>query len=386
MGGCCSSVCDFILEYDTPRIVLIKNRKVGIVNRIVQLAILAYVIGWVLVWQKGYQEFDSTIGSVTTKVKGVAITNSSPHEEYIWDAADYVIPSQQENSFFVMTNVILTKNQMQGRCAELPNENTRCKSDNDCAAGQYNSHSNGVLTGKCVQYDVNVKTCEIFAWCPMENDTVIPNPAILGAAENFTVLIKNSITFPKFSFSKRNILTNATASYLRSCRFNRNSNPFCPIFRLGDMVQEAGEDFQKLAVQGGVMGILIEWNCNLDQSSSKCLPKYVFRRLDNKNFAATLSPGYNFRFARYFVNSNGTEVRMLFKAYGIRFEVEVFGQAGKFDIIPTMVNIGSGLALLGMATILCDLIVLYFLKKSKYYKEKKYKFVDDYELGIESED
>ncbi|XP_041058802.1 P2X purinoceptor 4-like isoform X2 [Carcharodon carcharias] len=371
MAGCCTSVCDFIVEYDTPRIVLIKNRKVGVVNRVVQLAILAYVIGWVLVWEKGYQEFDSTIGSVTTKVKGIAITNSTPLEEHIWDAADYVIPSQEENSFFVMTNVILTKNQVQGRCPELPNERTRCKSDIDCASGYYNIHSNGVLTGKCVKYNEEVKTCEIFAWCPVENDTVIPKPAILGAAENFTVLIKNNIAFPKFNFSKRNILTNVSASYLKSCQFNRKNDPFCPIFRLGDMVQEAGQDFQKLAVQGGVMGILIEWNCNLDQPPSKCVPKYVFRRLDNKNFGETISPGFNFRFAKYFRNTNGTETRTLFKTYGIRFEIELFGHAGKFNIIPTMINIGSGLALLGM--------------KSNYYKEKKYKYVEDYELGIESE-
>ncbi|XP_078410296.1 P2X purinoceptor 4-like isoform X1 [Cetorhinus maximus] len=383
MAGCCTSVCDFIVEYDTPRIVLIKNRKVGVVNRVVQFAILAYVIGWVLVWEKGYQEFDSTIGSVTTKVKGVAITNSTSLEERIWDAADYVIPSQQENSFFVMTNVIVTKNQVQGRCPELPNKRTRCKSDIDCASRYNNIHSNGVLTGKCVKYNEEVKTCEIFAWCPVENDTVIPKPAILGAAENFTVLIKNNIAFLKFNFSKRNILTNA--SYLKSCRFNQKNYPFCPIFRLGDMVQEAGQDFQKLAVQGGVMGILIEWNCNLDQSPSKCVPKYVFRRLDNTNFGETVSPGFNFRFAKYFRNTNGTETRTLFKTYGIRFEVELFGHAGKFNIIPTMINIGSGLALLGMATILCDIIVLYFLKKSNYYKGKKYKYVEDYELDFESE-
>ncbi|XP_038645121.1 P2X purinoceptor 4-like isoform X3 [Scyliorhinus canicula] len=359
MAGCCSSVCDFLLEYDTPRIVLIKNRKVGAINRVVQVIILAYVIGWVLVWEKGYQEFDSTISTVTSKVKGIAITNSTAFEERIWDATDYVIPSQQENAFFVMTNVILTVNQVQGRCPEMPSKRTRCKSDHDCAAGHHNAQSNGVLTGKCVRYSEKVKTCEIFAWCPVENDTVIP---------------------------KRNILTNASTGYLKSCRFNRKSDPFCPIFRLGDMVQEAGEDFQRLAVEGGVMGILVAWNCNLDQSASKCVPKYTFRRLDNKNFGETVSPGYNFRFAKYFINMSGIETRTLFKAYGIRFEVEVFGHAGKFNIIPTMINIGSGLALLGMATILCDIIVLYFLKKSNYYKEKKYKFVDDYELGIESQD
>ncbi|XP_067911092.1 P2X purinoceptor 4-like [Heterodontus francisci] len=385
MQRCCTTTCDFLLEYDTPRIVLIKNKTVGVINRVVQLVIVAYVVGWELVWKRGYQQFDSTIGTVTTKVKGITVTNSSLVEERIWDPADYVIPSQQESSFFVMTNVILTKNQVQGRCPELPSKRTRCKSDSDCAAKIHSPLSNGAFTGKCVKYNKEVKTCEVFAWCPVEDDRVIPKPAILGAAEDFTVLIKNSIAFPKFDFTKRNILTNASAGYLKSCSFNREHDPFCPIFRLGDMVHEAGQDFQKLAVQGGVMGILIEWNCNLDQSPSKCIPKYVFRRLDNKHFHETVSPGYNFRFAQYF-NINGTETRTLFKAFGIRFEIKVFGQAGKFDIIPTMITIGSGLALLGMATILCDLVVLYFLRKSRYYREKKYKHVDDCELGIETSD
>ena len=40
--------------------------------------------------------------------------------------------------------------------------------------------------------------------------------------------------------------------------------------------------------------------------------------------------------------------RTLFKAYGIRFIVEVRGEGRKFHILPTMLNIGSGLALLGL--------------------------------------
>lgn len=43
----CGALQSFFFEYDTPRIVLIRSRKVGLVNRAVQLAILAYVIGWV---------------------------------------------------------------------------------------------------------------------------------------------------------------------------------------------------------------------------------------------------------------------------------------------------------------------------------------------------
>lgn len=45
MAGCCSVLGSFLFEYDTPRIVLIRSRKVGLMNRAVQLLILAYVIG-----------------------------------------------------------------------------------------------------------------------------------------------------------------------------------------------------------------------------------------------------------------------------------------------------------------------------------------------------
>ncbi|XP_062890510.1 P2X purinoceptor 4a isoform X4 [Mobula hypostoma] len=378
MKNCCAVVCDAVLEYDTPRVVLINNRTVGVLNRLVQLIILAYVIGWVFIWEKGYQEFDYPFSSVTTKVKGIAFTNSTEFGEHLWDAADYVIPPQQPSSFFVMTNFVMTKNQVQGKCPELPIKKFRCKSDSDCTKGHRSRHSNGILTGTC---NKEKNTCEMYGWCPVENDTVIPKPALLGKAENFTVLIKNSITFPKFQFSKRNIMPSVNASYLKVCSFDEEFHPFCPIFCLGYMVQKAGEDFQTLSVEGAVMGILIEWNCNLDQSESKCIPKYTFERLD-KHFGTVLSPGYNFRFARYYINQNGTQTRDLYKAFGIRFIIKAFGQAGKFSIIPTMINIGSGLGLLGMTTVVCDIIVLNFLKKKNYYKEKKYKYVKDNELKL----
>uniref|UniRef100_A0A8D0H5E8 Uncharacterized protein n=1 Tax=Sphenodon punctatus TaxID=8508 RepID=A0A8D0H5E8_SPHPU len=35
----------FLFEHDTPQIVLIKSHKVGLIKRVVQLVILAYVIG-----------------------------------------------------------------------------------------------------------------------------------------------------------------------------------------------------------------------------------------------------------------------------------------------------------------------------------------------------
>lgn len=47
-------------------------------------------------------------------------------------------------------------------------------------------------------------------------------------------------------------------------------------------------------LQGGVIGVIINWNCDLDLSESECNPKYSFRRLDPKYDPA--SSGYNFRY------------------------------------------------------------------------------------------
>ena len=35
---------DAVLEYDTPKIVHIKNKTVGLVNRLVQLGIIVYIV------------------------------------------------------------------------------------------------------------------------------------------------------------------------------------------------------------------------------------------------------------------------------------------------------------------------------------------------------
>ncbi|XP_074061707.1 P2X purinoceptor 4 isoform X2 [Macrotis lagotis] len=381
MARCGPALAAFLFEYDTPRIVLLRSRKVGLMNRGVQLLILAYVIGWVFVWEEGYQEKDSVVSSVITKVKGVSVTNTSDMGLRVWDAANYVVPAQG-NTLFVMTNMIVTLNQRQSTCAEFPDVKTECNSDDDCPQGSMDVQGNGVTTGRCVPYNAHVKTCEVIGWCPVENDTYVPRPALLNAVENFTILVKNHILYPKFNFTKRNVLPNISDTYLKSCVYDAKTDPFCPIFRIGHIVKLAGQNFQEMAVKGGIMSIKIHWNCNLDWASSYCLPKYSFRRLDDQGLNHTVSPGYNFRFAKYYQDANGTEIRTLIKAYGIRFDILVFGKAGKFDIIPTMINIGSGLALFGVATVLCDIIVLYFMKKRFYYREKKFKYVEDYDQGL----
>ncbi|KAK3527639.1 hypothetical protein QTP86_030465 [Hemibagrus guttatus] len=388
------ALADFFIEYETPRQVLVRNPRVGIACRILQLGVLAYIIGWVFIYEKGYQIGDTAISSVFTKMKGIAFTEKNG-EERLWDVADYVFPDQVSgttssakvfkyapnvpsgvSSFVVMTNFIMTVGQTQGKCPELPDGSNNCTSDADCKKGEYKRTGNGRMTGKCIN-----KTCEIQSWCPVQDDRVTPNPPLLAAAENFTLFIKNSISFPAFGVVRSNLVESVTPSYLKTCLFDPDKQPLCPIFKLGDIVSLSGFKFSQIAQLGGSIGILIEWECNLDVRIEKCLPKYRFEGLYGNSSQASV--GYNFRTAKYFTEDK-IQKRTLMKVFGLYIEIIVHGQARKFDVIPTLTAIGSGVGIFGVATVVCDVVLLHLVPKKDFYKTLKFKSIPEQEKEPES--
>uniref|UniRef100_A0A8C1EWT4 P2X purinoceptor n=1 Tax=Cyprinus carpio carpio TaxID=630221 RepID=A0A8C1EWT4_CYPCA len=350
---------NFFFEYETPRQVLVKNKRVAVVCRIIQMGVLAYIIGWVFMYEKGYQVVDTAIGSIFTKMKGVSFTNISKKER-IWDVADYVFPEQVGLIPFLCE-------------FQLPDGKNKCNSDADCDEGKYKRMGNGHMTGRCMN---ETSTCEIYSWCPVEDDRKIPDPPVLLTAENYTLFIKNSITFRQFNVVRSNLVESVNQSYINTCLYHPKTDPLCPIFRLGDIVERSGLNFSEIARVGGAIGVLIDWDCNLDLSIRHCKPKYEFYGLygTGKNGDKEEKPslGYNFRYAKYYVE-DAVEKRTLMKVFGVRIDIIVHGRAGKFDIIPTLTAIGSGVGIFGVATVVCDMLLLYLVPKRDFYKNMKFK-------------
>lgn len=364
-------VTDFF-TYETTKSVVVKSWTIGIINRIVQLLIISYFIGWVFLYEKAYQERDTAIeSSVMTKVKGFG-----EHHDKIMDVADYVTPTQGASVFCIITKLIATENQVQGKCPESEPK-FKCQHNDNCTKLMSRPASNGLLTGKCVQFNSNTseKYCEIRGWCPAEIDDIQIKPMM--EVENFTIFIKNSIRFPRFNFTKGNFLPTINSSYIKKCNFDFEKNTYCPIFKVGDVVNLAHQNFTTLVNKGGVIGIKISWICDLDKSEDECKPAYSFTRLDAMSEKNSVSPGYNFRFAKYFMGQDGTEYRTLLKAYAIRFDVIVNGDAGKFSMIPTLINMVAAFTSVGVGAVLCDIILLNFLKGADQYKAKKFEEVSD---------
>lgn len=125
--------------------------------------------------------------------------------------------------------------------------------------------------------------------------------------------------------ARGNFLSTITDKYIKNCNFDMVNNTYCPIFRVGDVVRYAQQNFTRLAdkvesrsrfrtatseervhaslsplsfptlCQGGVIGIKIGWICDLDKADDQCNPSYSFTRLDAMSQKNAVSPGYNFR-------------------------------------------------------------------------------------------
>ncbi|MED6231403.1 hypothetical protein ATANTOWER_028331 [Ataeniobius toweri] len=352
------------LTYETSKSVVVKSWSVGIINRLVQLMIISYFVGYVFLYERAYQVADTAIeSSVITKVKGFGKLN-----DVVMDVADYIYPPQGEGVFSIITKIITTHNQFQGTCSEI-GDSFNCSTNADCTKHLSSIQANGIITGVC---NTSCGSCEIEGWCPAENDQVQIEP--MAEFVNFTIYIKNSIRFPLFSVTRGNF-----DSTIKNCTNNKLTDPFCPIFRVGDILTEVNQNVTTLANNGGEIGIVIEWRCNLDQDVDLCVPSYSFTKLDApfENYA---SKGYNFRFAKYYKTADGTDFRSLHKAYAVRFDVMVTGTARKFSLIPTVINVIAALTSIGMGTVVCDLILLNCLKGAEQYKKKKFEEVSEAQI------
>ena len=114
----------------------------------------------------------------------------------------------------------------------------------------------------------------------------------------------------------------------------------------------------KIKNNGTIILFEMYFDCDLDAGELQdCKPEFRFQRLDTDK---SWSKGYNYRYVdKYYVPNPklaGSYVHMrdLVKVFGIRFVFKASGIGRKFDFQVLTVSLGSGLGLLGIATIISD--------------------------------
>ncbi|XP_067930491.1 P2X purinoceptor 4-like [Watersipora subatra] len=375
------------LGYKTDKVLRIKkSRVIGAINRLIQLCICGYLLIWVMIVEKGYQQQERGLSAISFRIHGNAYTQNNftgsiiQGSRLVWDTVDTAVPPEENKAFFVTTSAVVTPNQTLSVCPEdeLVKE-ARCQGDEDCPP-LYSpfEQGHGVSDGSC---NNGTGTCYIQAWCPLPGDARIS----LKGVENFTVLIKSHVMYSANKIKGSNV-ANLDSSYINSCRYNSHSDPHCPMFTLGGIVQEALSGtkytFSDLIHDGAVIAIRVNWNCDLDHDIKDCFPTFKFVWMDYREDG--LLAGYSYESSHNYFDSDGVEYREHILRYGILCILIVDAEAGKFAVLPTVQKVGSSMALLGLSTIICNFLLLYCHKKRLVYWAYMYEVVvgsDAYSYG-----
>lgn len=368
--------------YSTVRLTKIQNFKIAFLFRIMQLSIFGYIIGYNVIYKKGYQIHDNALSVIFTKVKGVGIVNlTGPHFDFhnekdlqqekilAFDGVDMTRPSLERNAVFITTNFIETR-QQQGICAkDNREESLPCKKDSECSTDMYNSLMEGYPTGSCYFHDKN-KTrgnCALYGWCPLEDDSE-KSMHMISNVKKTTLFIRNSIMFKKFNKTERNI----DYENMKWTTYNEEDNPFCPIFSVDYILNKSesnATERENMLKYGSNLRLSIIWECEYGIFEKVCVPRYEFERFDK---------GFNYRDKDMF-HQNGVLTRHLWKLFGLRIRIDVRGTAGKFSAFPLALTLGSAIGLMSLCTIIMDVILLNCTKKRHLYRElKEYNGVQKY--------
>lgn len=347
-----------LLYYRTVKVVQIRNIKLGLLHLIMQLLIFLYVVVYVIIIEKGYNGSSPVSGYTYTKLKGSSLQNDTNGNTLVWDATDIVNPPMESDAIFVTTNSLVTYNQSRGLYPDT--DATPCP----CSNGTSVEH--GIETGVCLNVTDTQQFCQIYGWGPVEDDISPTNSSVLYAVQNFTMFVRCSIVYTRYQKRYDNLQGGSL-----TMGYNE--------FYVNDFITGSGSTFDDVSVSGAIIAATIDWSCEFNFWSPPCQPSFKFFRLDQTN---GLSQGFNYRYGHYYYlpdqgdPTHATQYRDLFKVYGIRIVFLLAGEGHRFSIVPLVLNLASGLALLTIATIISDVLTLYILPNSKLYRSAKIKAVE----------
>jgi hypothetical protein len=250
--------------------------------------------------------------------------------------------------------------------------------------------ANGVTTGKCVNTNdrrtqeqrMAVRAegymCELYAWCPVEYEEANANN-VLPQVSNFTLFVRVDGRFPQLepsttfsNFENSKLVWNQNLFYLGDLVAAAELGVDLPVEPVQDILKPARlpvEHFERILEKGAEIVVSLVWNCDLDRTND-CTTSLRVDRIDG-------GKGFNYRSATTFTDPvTGETVRDVVKRYGLRVVFRIEGKGGKFDFMTLGVVLGSGLGLLGVATVIADLF-LHTSKRLRPYQEAKFERVEE---------
>mmetsp|Transcript_24519 Transcript_24519/g.61722 ORF Transcript_24519/g.61722 Transcript_24519/m.61722 type:complete len:365 (+) Transcript_24519:394-1488(+) len=352
---------DDVFAYDTVKEVRVLDRRLGLVYYSVLNLILFYVLIYVFMIEKKYQDNEKSSGWVLARASGYA-------EEMIVGGRDKAagLPidlfdlSNEQNAAFLPTRILFSKSQ--------ENKNTNsdadfcasplhtCKTPADCEIENPQLQKGDTCTpeGKCLRRQ----------WCPAECDPV-SDAACTTTQEievdplAYEIRFGTSVHFHKFQMD-----VSTTEEKQRILYPKKKANTY----KVKDLLRMANVDANKIAKHGALLLVTMLFDCEMDDSA--CLSSVEAVNIDSKT-------GYNFARSVYY-NEGGVEKRDLVRYFGVRIAVQSIGEGAKRSFSMIVLQVSSAIALLAVARTAADFFLEKIVPERRHYLAQKVLQADDF--------
>lgn len=126
--------------------------------------------------------------------------------------------------------------------------------------------------------------------------------------------------------------------------------------------------YEEISELGAAIEVQVQWNCEVDlgKFSDSCEVEISAKRLDD--VFNKINIGYGFNYAEYISETE----RVVQEVRGIRFFLRTYGTGSRISISGVILKGSTVTALLNLASILVDFVMLNFMRRKKRYHALKY--------------
>lgn len=329
-------------SYNTRQQVNFQDRFLGFTYTGVSILIVLYVVVYDLYLQKSYFVLEASRGISVTHVSGDAYVHSSgKFASRYFSSEEITVPGLENGNVFVATKIEVAK-QARGVCEDLSME---CLTDQDCSLE---------VNGKCNDDGYCVEP----SWC---GDGLQPEVYELPTSK-FLLWVKSAIQYIQLDDQK--LFHSDMTTPVMWPKEGHNTYTVNDLLRLGDPMPIRYEEISQL---GAAIEVQLIYDCNINLPTSHCGdPEVKVRRLDS-----VLTPtdiGFQFKTTQ---PTGVLDERELITMTGLRFYFRTLGTGRKVDEVSICMKFSTALALLSIANVVTDFLMLnLFREKAKYYARK----------------
>merc|ERR1719159_1228832 len=334
---------DDLFAYDTVKEVKVLDRRLGIVFYSVLLLIIFYIVIFVFMIKKAYQDVEKTNGWVVMKV-----LNTAHDEQFLpWDVYDAVTNPGEQGALFLPTRVLITRGQKQDGFCESPLH--ACESDKDCDIGNKDLQKEECKDGFCMRR----------GWCPAEQENIPTTEEHLIDVLSYEVWFQTNLHYHKF------MLDVSTTDELEPNRYPDGTANTYPVH---DMLRMANLDPETVKEYGAVLQTNTIFDCDLDDKV--CQVRMEVVNVDTKT-------GFNYQVSHYY-EDGGVQKKDTYHYYGIRFVCFSTGIGKVASFCNTVLQVSSAIALLACAQAAADVVLQNVVPERRHYIEKKILETEDF--------